>query len=107
VKVVTDAGDVAIELVDEGANRRDGSFTETADELLAHLREGLLGGHPVGNEYVLKHVGYEGASRSGLSFDVLVRRRHRPELVYRRDESAVIALLFGSGKTRHRRCQRA
>ncbi|SDY33309.1 hypothetical protein SAMN04487946_111100 [Halobellus clavatus] len=65
IEVATDAGDVAIEVIGEGADELDVAFTDAGDELLALLREDLLGGLSVGDEDVLETAGSEGTGQSG------------------------------------------
>jgi len=65
VEVATDAGDVAIEVIGEGADELDVAFTDAGDELLALLREDFFGGRSVGDEDVLETAGSEGTGQSG------------------------------------------
>ena len=65
IEVATDTGDVAIEVIGEGADELDVAFTDAGDELLALLREDLLGGLSVGDEDVLETAGSEGTGQSG------------------------------------------
>nr|WP_123538939.1 hypothetical protein [Halosimplex salinum] len=65
IEVATDAGDVAIEVIGEGEDELDVTFTDAGDELLALLCEDLLGGLSGGDEDVLETAGSEGTGQSG------------------------------------------
>lgn len=73
VEVATDTGDVAVEVIGEGADGLDVALTDAGDEFLALLREDLLGGLSVGDEDVLEPAGSKGAGYLGSLFGVPVR----------------------------------
>jgi len=73
IEVATDTGDVAIEVIGEGADGLDIAFTDAGDELLALLREDLLGGRSLDDEDVLETAGSEGTGYLGSLCGVPVR----------------------------------